>query len=100
MPHTKTEDMVLEKPKTKFPPQYKVIILNDDLSPFEFVIWVLMKVFKKDIRTAEKISLDTHEKGSALVGVYLKEIAEAKVDKAMDLANQNGFPLTFTTEKE
>tara|TARA_Y100001968_G_C19357734_1_gene718121 strand:- start:82 stop:405 length:324 start_codon:yes stop_codon:yes gene_type:complete len=93
---------VIEKtePKTKKPPMYKVILLNDDFTPMEFVVHVLEKFFKIGREKAIEIMLDVHQKGMAIVGVYSNEVAETKVSQVMDHARKNQHPLQCTMEKD
>ena len=89
-----------EKEKLERPKLYKVILFNDDYTPREFVVMVLKYVFKTGLETAHKIMLTAHMKGSCVVAVYARDIAETKVKEAMDLAKEGGFPLMFTAEPE
>ena len=88
------------RPKTKRPPLYKVLLLNDDFTPMEFVVHVLERFFSLTNAQAIEIMLTVHKKGVALVGVYSHEIAETKVNQVMDLARQHQHPLQCTMEKE
>ena len=88
------------KPKTKRPSLYKVLLLNDDYTPMEFVVYVLQRFFSKDQERAVDIMLTVHNKGVAVVGVYPFEIAETKVTQVMDCARSNQHPLQCTMEKE
>lgn len=82
------------------PGLYKVIFLNDDHTPMEFVVDLLQKVFKHNIDAAEQIMLTVHTDGSAIVGVYPYEIAEQKGIESTMLARSAGFPLQVKIEKE
>ena len=88
------------RPKTKRPPLYKVLLLNDDFTPMEFVVHVLERFFGVSNAQAVEIMLTVHQKGVALVGVYSHEIAETKVTQVMDLARRHQHPLQCTMEKE
>ena len=88
------------KPKTKRPPLYKVMLLNDDFTPMEFVVMILERFFGLNHAQAFEIMLTVHEKGLAVVGVFSHEIAETKVAQVMDSARQNQHPLQCTMEKE
>ncbi len=88
------------RPKTKRPPLYKVMILNDDYTPMEFVVHVLEKFFSLTHDQSVEIMLTVHQKGLAVVGVFSHEIAETKVAMVMDLAGRNQHPLQCTMEKE
>ena len=88
------------RPKTKKPSLYKVLLLNDDYTPMEFVIHVLEKFFNKGREDATRIMLHVHHKGVGICGVYTYEVAETKVTQVVDFARQNGHPLQCTMEKE
>ncbi len=88
------------RPKTAKPPLYKVLILNDDYTPMEFVVHVLERFFGLTHAQAFEIMLTVHKKGVAVVGVFSHEIAETKVSLVMDFAQQHQHPLQCTMEKE
>ncbi len=88
------------KPKTAKPPMYKVLLINDDFTPMEFVVHVLERFFGLDYTAAQGIMLTVHTKGLAVVGVFAHEIAETKVTQVMDFARRNQHPLQCTMEKE
>ncbi|UOA26009.1 ATP-dependent Clp protease adapter ClpS [Pseudosulfitobacter sp. DSM 107133] len=88
------------KPKTKRPPLYKVMLLNDDYTPMEFVVLVLERFFGLNHAQAFEIMLTVHKKGLAVVGVFSHEIAETKVAQVMDFARRHQHPLQCTMEKE
>jgi ATP-dependent Clp protease adaptor protein ClpS len=88
------------KPKTKRPPLYKVLILNDDFTPMEFVVMVLERFFSMTNAQAYDIMLTVHKKGLAVVGVFSHEIAETKVAQVMGYAQRHQHPLQCTMEKE
>jgi ATP-dependent Clp protease adaptor protein ClpS len=102
MAHTDLEVKIDEKIKTIItePKRYKVIFLNDDKTPIEFVIELLMTVFKHTDETAKDITLKVHNEGSAVVGVYTFEIAEQKGVESTHLARQAGFPLQIKIDPE
>ncbi len=87
------------KPKSKKPAMYKVIMLNDDYTPMEFVILVLERYFSKTQDEATQIMLHVHQKGVGVCGVFTYEVAETKVQQVMDLAKQHQHPLQCTLEK-
>jgi ATP-dependent Clp protease adaptor protein ClpS len=93
---------VAQKPKekTKRPSLYKVLLLNDDYTPMEFVVYVLERFFNLDHGRAVDIMLTVHNRGVAVVGVYPFEVAETKVTQVMDSARSNQHPLQCTMEKE
>ncbi len=91
---------VKTKPKTKRPSLYKVLMLNDDYTPMEFVVYVLQRFFNITQGRAVDIMMTVHNKGVAVVGVYPFEIAETKVTQVMDCARSNQHPLQCTMEKE
>jgi len=88
------------KPKTAKPPLYKVLLLNDDYTPMEFVVLVLERFFGLNHAQSVDIMLTVHKKGLAVVGVFAFEIAETKVAQVMDFARRNQHPLQCTMEKE
>ena len=88
------------KPKTKKPSLYKVLLLNDDYTPMEFVVHVLQRFFNKDINEATEIMLHVHQNGVGICGVFTFEVAETKVTQVIDLARQHQHPLQSTMEKE
>ena len=87
------------KPKTKKPSMYKVLLLNDDYTPMDFVVWCLVTIFRKDEATAARIMLDVHKKGQGIAGVYRYEIAETKAQDTVHAAKQNNFPLLASVEE-
>src|SRR5512134_595733 len=88
------------KPKTKRPNLYRVLILNDDYTPMEFVVHVLERFFQKDREAATRIMLHVHNHGVGECGVYTFEVAETKVSQVMDFARQNQHPLQCVMEKK
>ena len=88
------------KPKLQKPQLYKVILLNDDYTPMEFVVLVLQRYFGKQREDAERIMLHVHQKGVGICGVYTFEVAETKVTQVMDFSRANNHPLQCTMEKE
>ncbi len=86
--------------KTKRPPLYKVMLLNDDFTPMEFVVLVLERFFGMNHAQAFELMLTVHKKGVAVVGVFSFEIAETKVGQVMDFARRHQHPLQCTMEKE
>ena len=88
------------KPKTKRPPLYKVMLLNDDYTPMEFVVIILERFFSLTHAQAFEIMLTVHKKGLAVVGVFSHEIAETKVSQVLEFAHRNQHPLQCTMEKE
>ena len=89
-----------EKPKLKKPPLYKVIMLNDDYTPMEFVIEMLQTYFSKSHEQATEIMLHIHQKGIGICGLYTYEIAESKATQVLDKARKNQHPLQIKLEKE
>ena len=94
------ELLVKAKPKTKRPPRYKVLLLNDDYTPMEFVVMILEKFFGLTHAQSFDIMITVHKKGLAVVGVFSYEVAETKVAQVMDCARQHHHPLQCTMEKE
>jgi len=85
--------------KPKKPSQYKVLMLNDDYTPMEFVVMVLKRFFKMDLEQATRVMLHVHQRGVGVCGIFPYEIAETKVNQVMDFAKQNQHPLQCTLEK-
>ncbi|MBN2907607.1 MAG: ATP-dependent Clp protease adapter ClpS [Rhodobacteraceae bacterium] len=88
------------RPKTQRPPLYKVMLLNDDYTPMEFVVHVLERFFGMTHAEAFEVMLVVHKKGVAVVGVFSFEVAETKVAQVMDFARRHQHPLQCTMEKE
>lgn len=88
------------KRETKEPTRYKVIMLNDDYTPMEWVQELLVKVFKHSSDVSTRLMMTVHNEGAAVVGVYTYEIAEHKVVESIDSSRKRGFPLLLTLEKE
>ena len=86
--------------RTKKPSMYRVLILNDDYTPMEFVVLILERFFNKSREQATRIMLHVHQKGVGVCGVYTYEVAETKVAQVMDMARRNEHPLQCTMEKE
>jgi ATP-dependent Clp protease adaptor protein ClpS len=96
----------LVKPRTKVktetqrPPLYKVILLNDDYTPREFVVVVLKAVFRMNADQAYRVMMTAHTKGACVIAVYTRDVAETKAKEATELGKSKGYPLYFTTEPE
>ena len=88
------------KPKTQRPPLYKVILLNDDYTPREFVVQVLKAVFRMNEDESYRVMMTAHRRGACVIAVYARDVAETKAKEATELGRSNGFPLFFTTEPE
>ncbi|WP_434220876.1 ATP-dependent Clp protease adapter ClpS [Paralimibaculum aggregatum] len=95
-----TDIAVKTRAQTKRPSLYKVLLLNDDYTPMEFVVYVLERFFNMSTDSAYHVMMTVHTKGVAVVGVYPYEVAETKVTQVMDCARSNQHPLQCTMEKE
>jgi len=95
-----TQVITRTKPKVKKPSLYRVLLLNDDFTPMEFVVHVLERFFQKDRQQATQIMLHVHNHGVGECGVYTYEVAETKVSQVMDFARQNQHPLQCVMEKK
>lgn len=84
----------------KEPGMYKVILLNDNYTPMDFVVAILMQIFGKSVDEATKIMLEVHKKGSAIAGIYIKDIAETKSELSNKIAFEKGFPLKTKVQQE
>lgn len=93
-PRTKT------RTKTQRPPLYKVILLNDDYTPREFVVLVLKAVFRMGADKAYSVMMTAHRRGACVIAVYTRDVAETKAKEATELGKSKGYPLFFTTEPE
>jgi len=91
---------VKTKRKVKRPPRFKVMIMNDDYTPMDFVTMILMQVFNKSNMEAVKIMLTVHTNGRGLAGIYTREVAETKIRNVTTLAKGNGYPLRCLLERE
>jgi ATP-dependent Clp protease adaptor protein ClpS len=85
--------------KTKQPTPYRVLMLNDDYTPMEFVVLVLQRFFRMNMEEATRVMLHVHQKGVGVCGVFTYEVAETKVSQVMDFARENQHPLQCTLEK-
>lgn len=92
--------MIKSRPKTRRPAMYKVLLLNDDFTPMDFVVHILEKFFSKTRAEATDIMLHVHRRGVGICGIYTYEIAETKVTQVMDYARAHEQPLQCTMEKE
>jgi ATP-dependent Clp protease adaptor protein ClpS len=88
------------RPKTKKPSLYKVLLLNDDYTPMEFVVHVLKAFFQMDTDQATRVMIHVHQKGVGVCGIFTYEVAETKVTQVMDFALKNQHPLQCTLEKD
>ncbi len=88
------------KTKTERPKLYKVILLNDEYTPREFVVLVLKAVFRMDESHATKVMLTAHRRGACVIAVFTRDVAETKAKEATELGKAKGYPLFFTTEPE
>jgi ATP-dependent Clp protease adaptor protein ClpS len=101
-----TMSKTLDKPRTKVraktarPPLYKVILLNDDYTPREFVVLVLKAVFRMNEDQAYRVMMTAHRRGACVIAVYARDVAETKAKEATELGKSKGYPLFFTTEPE
>jgi len=97
---TTTRPATGTKPKAARPPLYKVILLNDDYTPREFVVTVLKAVFRMNEARAYGVMLTAHRRGVCVIAVYTRDVAETKAKEATELGRSHGYPLYFTTEPE
>ena len=98
-PSRGTATITRPKPKVKKPALYRVLLLNDDYTPMEFVIHILEQFFQKNREDATRIMLHVHQKGVGVCGIFTYEVAETKVTQVMDFAQKNQHPLQCTLEK-
>jgi ATP-dependent Clp protease adaptor protein ClpS len=103
MPETNTPEaptIPKIKPKVERPKLHKVMLVNDDFTPREFVVMVLKAEFRMNADQAQRVMITAHQKGVCVVAVYTKDVAETKATRATDAGRAAGFPLLFTTEPE
>ena len=101
-PEVKEKELVktVPKPKTDRPPLFKVVLLNDDFTPMDFVVYVLEHLFHHQHEMAVRIMLDVHVRGAGICGVYTREVAETKILQVTDLARTHEHPLRCIMERE
>jgi ATP-dependent Clp protease adaptor protein ClpS len=100
MPETVTKPRTKVNPKTERPRLHKVILVNDDFTPREFVVTVLKAEFRMTEDQAHKVMITAHRRGVCVVAVFTKDVAETKATRATDAGRAKGYPLLFTTEPE
>lgn len=100
MPATTTTPRTKTKPKVERPKLYKVILVNDDFTPREFVTRVLQGEFRMTEDRAHKVMITAHKLGACVVAVFTRDVAETKATRATDAGRAKGYPLLFTTEPE
>ncbi len=100
MSPTLTKPRTIPKTKTQRPKLWKVILLNDDYTPRDFVVMVLMAVFRMNESAAYRVMITAHQKGACVIAVFTRDVADTKAKEATELGQQNGYPLYFTTEPE
>lgn len=100
MPDLNVKPRAGSKTRTARPPLFKVILVNDDFTPREFVVRVLKAEFRLTEDQAHRVMVTAHTKGSCVVAVFTREVAETKANRATDMAKKEGYPLLFTTEPE
>lgn len=95
-------DLMVAEPrtKTKRPPMYKVVLLNDDYTPMDFVVSVLEQIFRHPHAQAMELMLSIHQKGAAVAGIYTRDVAETKADQVIEYARINDYPLQCTLEQD
>jgi len=98
----RNDSLMLAEPevRTKRPPFFKVVLLNDDFTPMDFVVFVLKDIFRKDHEEAVSTMLDVHHKGAGICGVFTRDVAETKSELVVTLARRNEYPLQCLVEKE
>lgn len=94
MPRTET------RPRTARPPLYRVLLINDDYTPRDFVVTVLRLVFRLNSDQARRVMMIAHTRGACVVAVYTREVAETKASQGTEYGAREGYPLTFSTEPE
>jgi ATP-dependent Clp protease adaptor protein ClpS len=100
MSQTTVKPRTKVKPKVERPKLWKVILLNDDYTPREFVVQVLKAVFRMNESQAYRVMVTAHQRGACVIAVFTKDVADTKAKEATELGKSNGYPLYFTTEPE
>ncbi|PAQ02747.1 ATP-dependent Clp protease adapter ClpS [Mesorhizobium mediterraneum] len=100
MPEITTKPRTKTQPKIERPKLYKVILLNDDFTPREFVVTVLKGEFKLSEDQARRVMITAHQRGVCVVAVFTRDVAETKATRGTDAGKAKGYPLMFTTEPE
>ena len=100
MPETVVKPKTRTKTKVERPRLHKVILVNDDYTPREFVVLVLKAVFRMGAEKAYHVMMTAHRRGACVIAVYTRDVAETKAKEATELGKENGYPLFFTTEPE
>jgi ATP-dependent Clp protease adaptor protein ClpS len=100
MPDIDIKPRTKAKPKTERPKLHKVILVNDDFTPREFVVSVLKGVFRMSEDQANRVMITAHRRGACVVAVYTKDVAETKATEGTDAGRKRGYPLLFNTEPE
>src|SRR5262245_29588325 len=98
--NTVAKPRVKTKTKLERPKLWKVILLNDDYTPREFVVQVLKAVFRMNQEHAHRVMMTAHQRGACVIAVFTRDVADTKAKEATDLGKQKGYPLFFTTEPE
>jgi ATP-dependent Clp protease adaptor protein ClpS len=99
-PQTDVRARTRVRPKTQRPKLWKVILLNDDYTPREFVVLVLKAVFRMNESEAYRVMITAHQKGACVIAVFTRDVADTKAKEATEMGRQKGYPLYFTTEPE
>ncbi len=100
MSQTLIKPRTKSKPKTQRPKLWKVILLNDDFTPREFVVQVLKAVFRMNESEAYRVMMTAHQRGACVIAVYTQDVADTKAKEATEMGKSQGYPLYFTTEPE
>ena len=100
MPKTLVKPRTEMRTKPQRPPLYKVILINDDYTPREFVVQVLKAVFRMNVERAYHVMMTAHRRGVCVIAVYTRDVADTKAKEATELGKSQGYPLYFTTEPE
>ncbi len=100
MPKNDADLQLKTRPKIEQPRLYKVILVNDDFTPREFVVRILKAEFRMNESQARQVMMTAHQRGLCVVAVFVRDVAETKATRATDAARKEGYPLLFTTEPE
>jgi len=95
----RSQAKTIERTEVRFPDRYKILMWNDDFTPMEFVVQLLVELFDRPLKDAKAIMIDIHEEGKGVAGEYNFEVAEQKVHEGSTISRHNGYPLKITMEK-
>jgi ATP-dependent Clp protease adaptor protein ClpS len=94
-----TQSETINRTELRFPGKYNVVVVNDDYTPMEFVVQILIEIFNKSLEEAQDLTMQVHDNGKAIAGTYNRELSEQKKSESVHASRENGYPLTILVEK-